>query len=507
MTPRENAPGARRYTADADAVLPELPGAGGPPPEGTSPLSRTHYDLPDLALLRHGITVSLTGGADAASWDLAFPAELRHLDLTIASRRNGGVPPKLLERVRVHVRDRELRPVARLDIHRREITVPGPGGGAVLRVRDDAVAPADGGPGWREWTVGAPPTGAPARDGRTAADDAGRSGELPETVEALLVAAGASPGGPAKRLALRVEGPGTVRELPASAGTPVGAVLAPVFTALAAELKSWDPRVRVDEEDAVHQLRVKARTLRSVLRTYGKLLDEDAARDLEARLQRLGRALSAARDAEVIRGRVPESTRAYPDRTIPGHVVRLLGKTAATNYRQAYQALLAELDSPRYFRLLAALDDFTARVPLRAGADAEDARKALRRAARRQQRRVVKLIDAAAVEEDPAARISLLHEVRKRSKRLRYAIRSVSAAAGFDFGKKLEAALVTAEEVQDALGVHRDSVLFQEHVARTAREAHRSGSNTFAYGVLHQAEVPRQEAASAAYREAAERLR
>jgi CHAD domain-containing protein len=97
--------------------------------------------------------------------------------------------------------------------------------------------------------------------------------------------------------------------------------------------------------------------------------------------------------------------------------------------------------------------------------------------------------------------------VRKRSKRLRYAIRSVSAASGFDFGSKLDAVLATAEDIQDALGAHRDSVMFQEFVATTAREAHRSGANTFAYGVLHQAEAPRQDTAAAAYKEAAERLR
>ncbi len=513
MTQWKEAPVTRRYVADADAVLPELPGgAGASLPAGTAVLRRVHWDLGDHVLARAGITVAVTGEGTAARWDLTFPADLGRLDFSVASPETG-VPPEVLERVRVHVRDRDLRPVADLVLRRREVTLPG-SGGVGLRVVDDAVgpgesgAPVDAGGGWREWTVEAYPD--PAADGGPADDgdgDGDAAGELLDTVEALLVAAGASPGGPAERLAPLVEGRAPGPETPTGADTPIGEVLAPVFSTLASELKDWDLRVRVDEEDAVHQLRVRSRTLRSVLRTYGKLLDEAAARDLEDRLQRLGQALAAARDADVIRGWVPESVTALPDGSIPAHVARRLQRTAAAQYRQAYGELLEELNSLDYFRLLTALDGFAARPPLAAGPDGRSARKAIRRAVKRQQRKVLELVDAAAGEEDAAARIQLLHGVRKRSKRLRYAIRSVSAASGFDFGSKLNAVLATAEDIQDALGAHRDSVMFQEFVATTAREAHRSGANTFAYGVLHQAEAPRQDTAAAAYKEAAERLR
>ncbi|CAA9276772.1 MAG: hypothetical protein AVDCRST_MAG83-3770 [uncultured Arthrobacter sp.] len=510
MTQRIEAPAVRRYVADADAVLPELPGrAGAPPPGGTAVLRRVHWDLDDSELARAGITVAVTGEGKAARWDVTFPAALSQLDFSVASPETG-VPSKVLDRVRVHVRDRDLGRVADLVLRRREVTLPGPDG--VLRVRDDAVEPVDtDGGGWREWTVEAHPD--PAADGGPGdgdgdSDSDGRAaGELLNTIEGLLVAAGASPGGPAERLVRQAEGGTAVPETPSDTDTPIGAVLAPVFSTLTAELKAWDLRVRVDEEDAVHQLRVRSRTLRSVLKTYGKLLDEAAARDVEDRLQRLGHALAAARDADVIRGWVTESVKALPDGSVPAHVARRLQRTAAAQYRQAYGELLEELNSPDYFRLLTVLDGFAVRLPLAVGPEGRSARKAIRRAVKRQQRKVLKLVDAAAGEEDAAARIHLLHDVRKRSKRLRYAIRSVSAATGFDFGRKLEAVLTTAEDIQDALGVHRDSIMFQEFVATTARGAHRSGANTFSYGVLHQAEAPRQDAAAAAYREAAERLR
>jgi CHAD domain-containing protein len=505
MTQRIEAPAARRYVADATAVLPELPGgAGASPPGGTTVLRRVHWDTDNHELARAGITLAVTGEGTAARWELTFPADLGRLDFSVAAPETGGVPPDVVDRVRVHVRDRELRPLAHLVLRRREVTLP-ESDGVGLRVVDDAVEPAesvDDGGGWREWTVEAQPDPAAGR-----VDDGDAAGELLNAVEALLVAAGAAPGGPAERLGPLVQGSAQGPEAPPGPGTPIGEVLAPVFSMLAAELKAWDLRVRVDEEDAVHQLRVRTRTLRSVLKTYGKLLDEAAARDLGDRLQRLGHALAAARDADVMRGWVPESVKALPEGSIPAHVARRLEKRAAAQYRQAYRDLLDELTSPGYFRLLGVLDEFAARLPLRAGSEDLGARKAIRRAVKRQQRRVLELVDAAAGEEDPAARIHLLHEVRKRSKRLRYAIRSVSAATGFDFGSKLDAVLATAEDIQDALGVHRDSGMFQEFVARTAREAHRSGANVFGYGVLHQAEAPRREAAAEAYREAAERLR
>jgi CHAD domain-containing protein len=326
-------------------------------------------------------------------------------------------------------------------------------------------------------------------------------------VEPLLRKAGATPGNAAALLreAAGVPAPGRA---PQKKSGSAGALLEAAFRALTAELTAWDPRVRVDEEGAVHQLRVRSRTLRSMLKTYEPLLAKDAARDLERRLQHLGRTLSAARDAEVMRERVQASTSGHPEGTVPGHVVRRLSRKAAGEYRQAYEVLLEELNSPAYFRLLALLEDFSERPPLSGGATGKtSARKLLRAAAKRQHRKVLKLIAAAGQERDPETRLALLHDVRKRSKRLRYAIRSVSTTTRFDFGKKLESAMASSEDIQDALGAHRDSVLFQHYLEKTAREAHRAGANTFAYGVLHQAEVPRQAAAEEAYRKATRRLR
>ncbi len=484
----------RRFVADFAAVVPDLTGiSGGPAPSSDEPrgLQRVYYDLGDRSLLRHGITVAGPEEGRAGSWCLAFPAEFGRLDLHTGPVEAGRVPPELLDRVRVHVRDRDLAPLLRVSIRRQVTTYDGPDGSPALSITEDELVAEGGAVRTKEWILEVP-----GHDGRVNA------------VESLLLDSGAERGNAAAFIRDAVgipefrPGPGPAKEK----GT-VGAILATAFRAVAAELMAWDPRVRVDEEGAVHQLRVRSRTLRSMLRTYGKLLAKETARDLERRLQHLGHTLSAARDAEVMRGRIHMSAQEQPAGTVPGHVVRRLHKKSEAEYRQAYEALLEELNSPGYFQLLALLEEFSARPPLRGrAAEKHDARKLLRSAAKRQLRQVLELIAAADKEQDPPAQLSLLHDVRKRSKRLRYAIRSVSTTTGFDFGKKLDAVMAFSEDIQDALGAHRDSVLFQQYLVRTAREAHRSGANTFAYGILYQAEVPLQEAADAAYREAAGRL-
>jgi CHAD domain-containing protein len=452
-------------------------------------MRRLYYDVKDRSLLRHGVTLAGPEEGKPGSWFLTFPGELARLDVQAGPAESGQVPAELQERIRVHVRGRSLVPLLPVTVRRQVTTYEGPAGAVAFRLTEETLEPDGGRAGAKEWTLEAPDSG-PA-----------------DNADPLLREAGAEPGNAAVflRRTLGVPEAGTVR---AQEGSSVDAVLAAAFSAVSAELTTWDPRVRLDEEGAVHQLRVRSRTLRSMLKTYEKLLEKDPARDLERRLQRLGRSLSAARDAEVMRERIHESTQRHPQGTVPAHVLRRLSRKSAAEYRRAYEELIEELNSPAYFRLLALLEDFSARPPLRGGTSrTASARRLLRAAAKRQQRQVLELIAAADREQDPEVQLDLLHDVRKRSKRLRYAIRSVANTTGLDFGKKLGAAMAFSEDIQDALGAHRDSVLFQHYLAKTAREAHRSGANTFAYGVLHQAELQRQAAAEEAYHRAARRLR
>jgi len=67
-----------------------------------------------------------------------------------------------------------------------------------------------------------------------------------------------------------------------------------------AAITRYDPLVRRDEPDAVHQMRVAARRVRSVLQTFGGIIERDATRLPCAELRWLAVALGQARDTEVL---------------------------------------------------------------------------------------------------------------------------------------------------------------------------------------------------------------
>jgi CHAD domain-containing protein len=201
--------------------------------------------------------------------------------------------------------------------------------------------------------------------------------------------------------------------------------------------------VRADEPDAVHRMRVATRRLRSALATFEPLLEPaDRLRD-DARW--LGRRLGAVRDAEVMAARLAEHASGLGD----DDAVAALARVLEERHRTAHAELVEALDSPRAGDLTRALDRFRA-APLVPGASGKD----LRRRVRKDHRRVVRRLEAALAEDDPAVRDPLLHEARKAAKRLRYAAEAVAPAVG----KPAVRLAAAAEELQEVLGEHQDAV-------------------------------------------------
>src|SRR5215212_11895250 len=83
-----------------------------------------------------------------------------------------------------------------------------------------------------------------------------------------------------------------------------GEVIGRGLTALVARIHELDPQVRRRDPDAVHQLRVATRRLRSLLTTWRSLLEVDSAEPLRVELRWLTQALAGARDAEVMHARL-----------------------------------------------------------------------------------------------------------------------------------------------------------------------------------------------------------
>ncbi len=265
-----------------------------------------------------------------------------------------------------------------------------------------------------------------------------------------------------------------------------------------AALQAQDPRVRRDEPDAVHQMRVATRRLRSTLQTFRPVLADtalpsEATAHLRAELKWLGEVLGQARDGEVLTGHIGDLLAGVPDDLVLGPVAATVAETLAPRRAAATRAAVRALDSPRYFALLDELDALLAAPPLTEAAAAPAA--ALRAPVARSYRRLRKRVRRAGRQPAGPARDAALHEARKAAKRARYAGEALAPAAGRParrFTRRMKA-------VQSALGDHHDTVVARAALRDLGIQAHLAGQNGFTYGLLHEADA---SAARASHRQA-----
>lgn len=238
-------------------------------------------------------------------------------------------------------------------------------------------------------------------------------------------------------------------------------------------MMEWDRAVRADTWDSVHQMRVTTRKIRNLLQAsedaFG-LTDDAWVLD---ELRQLAGVLGVARDAEVLAERYQRALDELAPELVRGQVRERLVDGANRRYQAGLRRSLAAMRSPRYFRLLDALEALVAAEPAppapgeeHAPVTIDSAYKRIRKAAR----------TAAHAEEEH--KDEALHRIRKGAKRLRY----VAAATGES--KVSERAKV----IQTLLGDHQDSVVSRTHLSQQAEAAHAAGEDTFTYGLLYQQE-------------------
>jgi len=280
-----------------------------------------------------------------------------------------------------------------------------------------------------------------------------------------------------------------------------------VVAALAGQLEALqraDLMVRTDVPDGVHQVRVAARRLRSILAAYRPVLDRtrtDAVRD---ELQWVGQELSGTRDAEVSLEHLRELVAAQPVEFVLGPVAarlqqaELQGESAGTGHA------VAALSTPRYLTLLDTLHGLVAQPPLTEQA-AEPAEDVLAGVLRHTVERLQKLVDTAEDAEfaedggtEHGAAESpyelALHEVRKAGKRVRYTA-EVAAPVLDGGGKKKNGAVMgvvdAMKQLQDVLGDRQDTVVTRELCRTVGLAAFAAGENAWTYGRLHALEEAR----------------
>ena len=474
----------RKFDVDESSVLPafdRLPGVASVEDPVEYALEATYFDTADLVLATSRITLRRRTGGEDEGWHLKT---LLNSDTRQEFREPLGsdpitVPERLLRRVRVHVRDRALVPVVRLQT-RRIVHRLLDADGAVLaeicddRVRADRFVPEAETQQWREWEV----------------ELVGGDPDLLDAAQSLLDTSGVTPSAHVSKLARALgDLPGARPSAPprVTGKSAAGDVLLAYVDTNVRMLWSEDPRVREDEPDSVHQMRIALRRLRSALTTFRPLVDADVANFLRGELKWMAGTLGAARDLQVLHQRLRDLIAAEPPELLLGPVSDRIDSQLGADSEAARRSGLESLDDQRYFRLLDALDSFLTASPLKRPA-AEPAHGIVPDLIDRQWKRLRARVRESKKAATGSPQDLALHEVRKSAKQLRYA---ADAAGPVDRKAALRPA-AAAEEVQTILGEHQDSVVARTHLLRWATEARLRGENTFSYGRLH----AREEAAA-----------
>jgi CHAD domain-containing protein len=472
----------RKFDVAAGFVLPDLTALDGvarvEDPEERQ-LEAVYHDTPDLRLARARVTLRRRTGGPDAGWHLKLPA--RHdarRELHEALGRTTP-PPSLLtplagllrgpavepvvilqtRRLVTLLRDAEDRPLAEVADDEVTATVPAPSGAAATVLS------------WHELEVELVE---------------GDERLLPAAAQALT-AAGARPSAWPSKLAralgerlaaLDGAGAAALRSKRMTAGDlTVAALRKPV-----AALQAADLMVRTDQPDAVHQVRVACRRLRSVLTAMRGVLDESRTELLQEELTWLGAELSATRDAEVTLTHLAQTVAGQPVELVLGPVAARIQQVRVAEDLAGREHALRVVSEDRYLRLLDAVSRLAAEPPLTPAA-AEPAREVVLAALHKSGRRLFRLVRAAPDLGTTAA----LHDVRKAAKRVRY----TAEIARPVLGGRAKALARCMAEVQEVLGALVDSAVARERCRELGVAAHAAGENAWTYGRLHALEEAR----------------
>jgi CHAD domain-containing protein len=422
----------------------------------TESLDAVYFDTPARDLTSHRITLRRRTGGGDAGWHLKLPAGPdARTEVRAPLGTEHDPPAELLDVVLAIVRDRPVSPVARISTTREIQLLHGADGAALAEFCDDHVTAWRGdevgdaaAQRWREWEL--------------ELVDATADADLMDKLCSRLRDAGARPAGHGSKLA---------RVLDTSPGDK-GGPDKKLHRALAEqidELLVWDRAVRAEADDAVHQMRVTARRIRSLLQAAPDSFGLAGDSSIVDELRELGDVLGEARDAEVLAERYRSALDELPPELVRGPIRDRLVGGAEDRYRMGLRHSLAALRLPRYFRLLDNLEALIAAAPLTKGQSAPVTVAAAGKKVRK----------AAEKARHAADRDEAIHRIRKRAKRLRY----TAAATG---AKKVSK---RAKDVQSLLGDHQDSVVSREHLRQQAEAAHAAGEDTFTYGLLFQREA------------------
>ncbi len=454
--------------------LDEVPGVAQVVPQSTRELAAVYHDTDDLKLFRWGVTLRRREGGDDAGWHMKLPVDGEQegvrdeLRMPLADGAVGHVPAALHDVVTAYVRESQLVPVVELRTERTPYLLYDDAGVAFAELVDDRVSILDGDrvvSMFRELEV----------EGLTEDADLG-------PIVAVLVDQGAEPNDLSK--AASALGPAAVvpPDIPQQESVGPADAAGDAVTAYlrkhARAFLTQDVRVRRDLPDAVHQMRVAARRLRSGLKTFAPLVEEEWAQELRAELKWAAGELGHARDTEVLLDRLDHHADDLSERE--AMLIRaVMDPMLRDRLAGARAHALAAMRSERHAALLEMLVDAAAnpRLTPAANGDCGDVLPPLVDKAWRKLRRSVRGLQL----EGPS---ETWHQARIAAKRARYAAGAVIPVFGHP-AKELEGAL---SEVTEVLGEHQDACVAQDVIREIAASRDVDGETGFALGLLHEHE-------------------
>lgn len=427
-------------------------------------LSAAYYDTADLALARAGATVRFREGeADAGLWTVKLPGSgrdsaLARLEVPVRAPAKP-IPAAVRDLVRARTRGRALVRIAQVDTSRRAVPLLDEQGEVVAELADDRVRAS--GP---RVQVGS------FREIELEIRGDRKRRRLLRAARSRLVGAGAEEADPLPKL-VRALGAPALAPADLAVGDPgpkprLAGALSAALTAAVERMIGNDPLVRLGDPEGVHQLRVGARTARSLLRAYAVGLDDDWAAGLRAELGWLGSAAGSVRDLDVLHARLRPLAAELGEADAEGAGM-LLDRLERQRDR-ARRVLLADLRSTRYDALLAGLADAVGAPRL-----AEDAagRRSARSIVRSAARGEIRHLDQAVAKTGPETTVGQWHRVRIRAKRARYCLEGGSGILGPAAAEHARALAA----LQDVLGDHHDTVVAEEWLRAAAEVRPRCG--------------------------------
>jgi CHAD domain-containing protein len=444
-------------------------------------LVAVYHDTEALSLFRWQVTLRRREGGLDAGWHLKLPVPDTYegvrdeLHAPLSAGLVGQVPAELVDIIAPLIQDQALAPVVELRTQRTPHIFYSVEGLALIELVDDTVQVLDDAGAivsiFREIEVELQTHDSQsARNTMTAACDA-------------LLAAGALPGSVSKAasaLGPRASAPADVPDLPMP--SPSGMAADAIRATIASHVRDLifaDVAVRRNLPDAVHQVRVSARRLRSVLRTFEPLLDREWSVQLSEELAWLADEMGLIRDSEVLEKRLLSHITLIPieDGYVSGMAIK---QALDRRIEVARQGALAAIRSDRHTYLVQDLIEASRAPQLLDGAyqACEDVLPDLVAKTWRVLRKSCGALELGG----PAHE---WHAARIKAKRARYAVDCIAPIFGgkvAKFGKALAA-------VTEVLGDHQDAFVAQEFLRELAQQDSTDGRTGYALGLLHGVEL------------------